>query len=184
MIEPSEQNSERWISTRRKWKELIVQGEPYWNPVSCLDHQLETQKFHAVTQKVKIIEVLGISNGIVESQDRTCQAKYLFQVTLKPPEIPALPSTPSSSTSTPISLGASSSSGVKRTFSESTELPNFPGVSFGSGVKRSHDESFMSDDEEQPVTRARISALIGGLHGVNAAEDDEIHSGDGITDEW
>ena len=29
-----------------------------------------------------------------------------------------------------------------------------------------------------------ISALIAGLHGVNAAEHDEIGSGDGITDEW
>ena len=41
-------------------------------------------------------------------------------------------------------------------------------------MKRSHDESIVSDDEEQPVTRARISALIAGLHGVNAAEDGDI----------
>ena len=31
---------------------------------------------------------------------------------------------------------ASSSSGVKRTYSESTALPNLPGVTSGSGVKR------------------------------------------------
>ena len=72
---------------------------------------------------------------------------------------------------------------MRRTFSESTELPNFPGVSSGSGGKRSHDESFMSDDEEQPVTRAQISALIAGLHGVNDAED-EVFTGDAVTEEW
>ena len=32
----------------------------------------------------------------------------------------------------------------------------------------------MNDDEEQPGTRARISNLIEGLHGVYAAEDDEF----------
>ena len=42
----------------------------------------------------------------------------------------------------------------------------------------------MNDDDEQPGTRARISALLAGLHGVNAAEDYEIHSGNGIKDEW
>ena len=42
----------------------------------------------------------------------------------------------------------------------------------------------MNDDDEQPGTRARIAALIAGLHGVNAADDEEIHSRDGITDEW
>ena len=42
----------------------------------------------------------------------------------------------------------------------------------------------MSDDEEQPVTRARISALTAGLHGVNAAEDDEVSNGDAVTEEW
>ena len=61
---------------------------------------------------------------------------------------------PSSSTSTPISPRASSSSGVKRTYSESTALPNSPGVSSGSGVKRAHGESIVNDDEEQPGTRA------------------------------
>ena len=33
------------------------------------------------------------------------------------------------------------------------------------------------------MTRVRISALIAGIHGVNVAEDDEVCSGDGITDE-
>ena len=50
-------------------------------------------------------------------------------------------------------------------------------------MKRSHDESFMSDNEEQLVTRARISALIAGLHGVHAAED-EVSNGDAVTEEW
>ena len=91
--------------------------------------------------------------------------------TLTPPEIPAVPSgsTPSSSTSLPISPGASSSSGVKRTFRESTALPNSPGVSSGSGVKRAHGEGIVTDEDEQPRTRVRISALISRLHGVNAA---------------
>ena len=66
----------------------------------------------------------------------------------------------------------------------STALPNSPGVSSGSGVKRAHGDSVVNDDGEQPGTRARISALITGLHGVDAAEDDEISSGDGIIDEW
>ena len=73
---------------------------------------------------------------------------------------------------------------MRRTFSESTVLPNSLGVSSGSGVKRSHDGSFMNDDEEQPVTRARISALIAGLHGVNAAEDGEVSDGDVVAEEW
>ena len=73
---------------------------------------------------------------------------------------------------------------MKRIFSESTALPTSPGVSSGSGVKRAHGDSIVNDDEEQPGTRARISAQIAGLHGVNAAEDDEIDNGDGIPDEW
>ena len=64
----------------KKVENLIFQGEHHGNRVSRLDHQLETQKFHAVTQKVKIIQVLGMSNGLVGSQNRTCQVKYLFQV--------------------------------------------------------------------------------------------------------
>ena len=98
--------------------------------------------------------------------------------------IPSADTETSSSTSTPIPSGASSRSGVKRTFSESTALPSSSGASSGSGVKRSHDESFMRDDEEQPVTRARLSALIAGLHGVNAAEDDEVFTGDAVTEGW
>ena len=34
------------------------------------------------------------------------------------------------------------------------------------------------------MTRARISALIAGLHGVNAAEDDEDSNRDAVTEEW
>ena len=103
--------------------------------------------------------------------------EILFQVqtTLTTPEILVLPSDaiPSCSTSIPISSGASSSSGVKRTYSESTALTNYPGVSSGSGVKRAQCESIVNDDEEQPGTRARISNLTAGLHGVEAAGDDE-----------
>ena len=87
---------------------------------------------------------------------------------------------PPRSTPVPISSG----SGVKRTYSERTALPNSPGVSSSSGVKRAHVESIVHDDEEQPGTRARIPALIAGLHGVDTAEDAEISSGDGITDGW
>ena len=42
----------------------------------------------------------------------------------------------------------------------------------------------MTDEEEQPGTRAQISALIAGLHGVDVAEDDEMSSGEGMNDEW
>ena len=63
-------------------------------------------------------------------------------------------------------------------------LPNSPGVSSGSGVKRAHGDSIVNDDDEQPGTRARLSVFIAGVHGVNAAEDDEICCGDGINDEW
>ena len=84
--------------------------------------------------------------------------------TLTTPEIPVLPSDaiPSSSTS----------------------IPNSPGVSSGSGLKRAHGESVVNDDGEQPGTRALVSNLIAGLHGVDAAEDDEICNCDGIPDEW
>ena len=101
--------------------------------------------------------------------------------TLTPPE---QQTDTSSSTSTPIPSGASSRCGVKRTFCESTALPNSSGASSGSGVKRSHDESSMRVDEEQPMTRARLSALIAGLHGVNAAEDGEVFTGDAVTEGW
>ena len=53
-------------------------------------------------------------------------------------------------------------------------------------MKRAHSESIVNDDEEQPGTRTgRISNLIAaGLHGVDAAEDDEMCSGEGMNDEW
>ena len=51
-------------------------------------------------------------------------------------------------------------------------------------MKRAHGESVVNDDEEQPGTRARISNLIAGLHGVDTAEDDEICNGDEVPDEW
>ena len=106
--------------------------------------------------------------------------------TLTTPEILVLPSgaTATSSTSIPISPGASSNSGVKRTYGESTALPNSLSVSSGSGVKRAHGESIADDAEEQLGTRAQISNLIAGLHGVDAAEDDEIYNGNEIPDEW
>ena len=51
-------------------------------------------------------------------------------------------------------------------------------------MKRAHEKSTANDDEEQPRTRARVSNSIAGLHGVDAAEDDEICNGDGVPDEW
>ena len=57
-------------------------------------------------------------------------------------------------------------------------------LSSGSGVKRAHGDSIVNDDEVAPGTWALISTLIAGFHGVNVAEDDEVCSGDGITDEW
>ena len=106
--------------------------------------------------------------------------------TLTTPEIPAAPPgvIPSSSISTPISPGASSSSGVKRTYGESTALPNSPGLSAGSGVKHAHGERIVNDVEEQPGTCAPISNLIAGLHGVDAEAEDEMCSGEGMNDEW
>ena len=93
---------------QRKRKELIIQGEPHWNRVSCLDHQLERQKFHAVTQKVKIFQVLGMPNGPVGSQNRDLSGEI------------AIPSADETLTQ-------------KRTYSESTALPNYPGAWSGSG---------------------------------------------------
>ena len=46
----------------------------------------------------------------------------------------------------------------KRAHSESSTLPNSPCVSSGSGVKRAHGDSIVNDDDEQPGTRARLSA--------------------------
>ena len=100
--------------------------------------------------------------------------------TLTNPEILAVPSGVIQSSSIPaqISPGASSRSGVKRTYSESTALPKLLGITSGSGVKRAcnestapsnppvvssgsrlkraHENSSANDDEEQPGTRARI----------------------------
>ena len=82
-------------------------------------------------------------------QDLSGEISVSADETLNSPEVPAAPSNviPSNSTSTPISPGASSSSGVKRTYSESTALLNSPGVSSGSGVKRAHGESIVDDDD-------------------------------------
>ena len=126
--------------------------------------------------------------------------------TLTNPEISLVPSGVIPSTSIPdqFSQGASSSSGVKRPYTksttisnspgvssdcdakrvcrESTAMPNPPGVSMGSGMKRTHEKDPANDDEEQPGSRARISTLIAGLHGVDIAEDDEIYNE--VPDEW
>ena len=87
---------------------------------------------------------------------------------------PALPSVP----------GVTSGNDVKRACNESTARPNPPVVSSGNGLKRAHEKSTANDDEEQPGTGARISNLIAGLQGVDAAEDDEICNGDEVPDEW
>ena len=90
----------------------------------------------------------------------------------------------SESTALPSVPGVTSGSDVKRACSESTALPNPPVVSSGSGLKRAHEKGTANGDEEQRGTRARISTLIAGLHGVDAAEDDEICNGDEVHDEW
>ena len=41
-------------------------------------------------------------------------------------------------------------------------------------MKRAHGDSIVNDDVEQLETRAGITALFAGLHGVNVAEDDEV----------
>ena len=179
MIEPCEQNSERWISTQEKWIE--------WE--NFVRTELEKQKIPRSDQEGEDHSSAREAKRARGEPEQDLSGEIPFpsaDETLTPPEIPAVPSgsTSSSSSSIPISFGASSSSGVKRAYSESTALPNSPGASSGGGVKRAHRESIVNDDEEQPGTRARISALIAGLHSVNAAEYDEICSGDGITDEW
>ena len=77
-------------------------------------------------------------------------------------------------------LGVTSGNDVKRACSESIARPNPLVVSSGSGWKRAHEKGTANDDEEQPGTRARISTLIAGLHGVDVAEDDEICNGDEV----
>ena len=51
-----------------------------------------------------------------------------------------------------------------------------------SGIE--HVATLAEDDPLTPWTRVRISALSEGPHGVNAAEDDESGSDDGIPDKW
>ena len=124
--------------------------------------------------------------------------------TLTNPEISLVPSGVIPSTSIPdqFSQGASSSCGVKRPYTENTTMSNSPGassdcdakrvcrentalpnstiISMGSGMKRTHEKDPANDDEEQPGSRAWISTLIAGLHGVDIAEDDEICNGNEV----
>ena len=100
----AERAEQRSMDCYAKWKEMIIQGEPHWNRVSCLDHHLERVPRSDPEGEGRSFKCLEMSNWSVESHNRT----------------------PSSSTSIPISPGASSSSGVKRTYSESTALPNSP----------------------------------------------------------
>ena len=79
---------------------------------------------------------------------------------------------------------ASSGSNEKRACSEGTAQPNPPVVSTGSGLKRAHEESPANDEDEQLGSRARISNLIAGLHGVDIAGDDEICNGGEVPNEW
>ena len=60
----------------------------------------------------------------------------------------------------------------------------FPSCLVRQRCERAHGESIVTDEEEQAGTRALISTLIVRLHGVDVAEDSEISSGDGMTDEW
>ena len=52
MIEPSEQNSERWIATQSKWKELSIQGELDWNLVRAWTEE-EKGEDHSSARDVK-----------------------------------------------------------------------------------------------------------------------------------
>ena len=135
VIELSEQSRAIWISTRKKMN-------------------------HAMRASVEPSVVLGPPDVETEVEDRSSvrearrareePAQYLSgeipipsaDETLTNPEIPAVPFgvIPSSLIPVQISPGASSSSGVKRTYSESTALPNLPGVTSGSGVKRACSE--------------------------------------------
>ena len=117
MIELNEQSDERWISTRKKWNKWITDRSSV----------REAKRAHEEPAQ-------DLSGEIpIPSADKT----------LTNPEIPAVPPgvIPSSSIPIQISLGASSSSGVKRTYSEGAAVPNVPGVSSGSGVKRACSES-------------------------------------------
>ena len=148
----SEQNSERWISTQRKWKELIIQGEPHWNQVTCLDHQLERDIPRSDPEGEDHSSARDAKRARGEpGQDLSGESPFpSADETLTHPEIPAVPSisTLSSSSSSPISPGAPLSSGVKRPYSESTASPDSLGASSGSGVKRAHGDSIVNDDDE------------------------------------
>ena len=120
----------------------------YANEVERIDHPRRASlelNVKLKRKKVRINQVLVIPSGPVGEPEQDFSGEIPIpsaDETLTPPEIPAVPSssTPSSSTLIPVSPAASSSSGVKRTYSESTALPNSPGV----------------DEEEQPGTRARM----------------------------
>ena len=132
VIELYEQSSERRISSRKMWNKWITQGERHWNRVLCRDHQLQRLK-------LKTAQVFGRPSGLVKkpAQDLSGDTPIpSADETLTNPEIPAVPSgvIPSSSVPVQTSPGASSISGVKRTYSERTTLPNLPGITSGSGV--------------------------------------------------
>ena len=166
----------------------------YAKEVEQMDHARRASLEPSVVPRPSAVETEVEDRSSVREAKRAQPAQDLSDEipipsadeTLTNPEIPAVPSgvIPSSSIPIRISPGASSSCGVKRARGESTTLRNPPVVSSGSGLKRAHEKSIANDDEEQPGTRARISNSIAGLHGVDAAEDDEICNGDGVPDEW
>ena len=51
VIELREQNSERWSSMQRKWRELIIQVDPHWNRedlyVQCCVKYLHATECHS-----------------------------------------------------------------------------------------------------------------------------------------
>ena len=152
--------NKRWTSTQKKWNELITRRASL-EPSIVLGPPTEEKEGEDQPSVRDAKRARGGPEQDLPDEIPIASADDTFTT----PEILVLPSDAISPSSTPIpiSSGASSSSGVKRTYSESTALPNSPGVSSVSG------ESIVNDDEEQPGTRALISALT---------------SGDGITDEW
>ena len=159
VIDLSEQNSERWISTQRKVERIdhprraslepsVVPGPPTGKTeIPRSDPEGED---HSTAPDAKQARWEPERDLLGEIRSPSADE------TLTPPEIPAVPSgsTSSSSTSIRISPVASSSSGVKRTYSESTALPNLPGVSSGSALKCAYGNSIVNGDKEQPGTRA------------------------------
>ena len=93
MIEPSEQNSEKWMSTEGSENKLIIQGEPHWIGVSCLDHPLETEiphsepgvEDHSSARDAK--QARGESEQALSGEIPIPSADE----TLQPPEIPSVP---------------------------------------------------------------------------------------------